>query len=95
MIDSEKTNPPTEQTPILPFERYLQSITDERSRKRFILQIMIAIDVMSEQTMWRYRKGLVKPDMLACGVIAKMIREHSGDAHWTGDNLFPAEFYNK
>lgn len=43
----------------------------------------------------RYLHGTVRPNMLQRREIASVIREHSGDKHWTGDNLFPAAYYAK
>uniref|UniRef100_UPI004056DE65 hypothetical protein n=1 Tax=Alistipes sp. TaxID=1872444 RepID=UPI004056DE65 len=42
----------------------------------------------------RYLHGTVRPGMLQRREIASVIREHSGDKRFTGDNLFPVEFYN-
>lgn len=78
---------------ILPFERYIQSITDRMERRRLIDQIKQAVEITSDSTIWHHRKAHVRPTMLQRREIATIIRRHSGDNNWTADNLFPVEFY--
>lgn len=80
---------------ILPFERYVQSITNLEERKRLCDTCKQAIGIRSDTQLWNYRVGNVRPDILKRRELAKIIRRHSGDNSWTADNLFPGEFYNR
>lgn len=75
----------------LPFAGYIMSLDKEDAR-----QLKRSIELrcgFSEATSSRYLRGLIRPDMLKRREIASMIRKHSGNKEWTGDNLFPVEFY--
>lgn len=78
---------------LLPFEEYLQSISDPFERRVLLDECKHAIGTTSDTTMYFYRIGRRRPDLLKRREIAKVIRRHSGDGSYTADNLFPAEFY--
>ena len=75
-------------------DRYIQSIINLDERKRLCDACKHAVGIRSDTQLWNYRMGNVRPDMLKRRELARIIRRHSGDSSWTGDNLFPVEFYN-
>ncbi len=77
----------------LPFAEYIRGIETEEERARLKQKMMIRCGV-DPSTVSRWINGYFRPDLLKRKEIAAIIRRHSGDASWTGDNLFPAEFYN-
>ena len=89
----EKSRDSNAVVPLLPFERYIQSITNLEERKRLCDTCKQAIGIRSDTQLWNYRVGNVRPDILKRREIAKIIRRHSGNSSYTADNLFPVEFY--
>lgn len=94
-INSKKSSHIEGKAALLPFERYVQSITNLEERKRLCDTCKQAIGIRSDTQLWNYRVGNVRPDILKRRELAKIIRRHSGDNSWTADNLFPGEFYNR
>lgn len=95
ITNSEKSRGNNAVALLLPFERYVQSITNLEERKRLCDTCKQAIGIRSDTQLWNYRVGNVRPDMLKRRELAKIIRRHSGDSSYTTDNLFPVEFYNR
>lgn len=91
----EKSRDSNAVLPLLPFERYIQSITNLEERKRLCDTCKQAIGIRSDTQLWNYRVGNVRPDMLKRRELAKIIRRHSGDNSWTAESLFPAELYKQ
>ena len=91
--NTEKSSRKPSERQIIPFERYVQSISDAYERKAFIDSIMNSCGVLPIMTVWRWRVGNIRPDALKRKEIARVIRRHSGDSSYTADNLFPVEFY--
>ena len=85
ITNSEKSRGRSVKPSILPFEGYLQSISDPLERRVLIDECKHAIGTTSDTTIYFYRIGRRE--------IAKIIRRHSGDSSYTADNLFPVEFY--
>lgn len=52
-----------------------------------------SIGILSDATLWRYRSGSIRPNILQRRQLANIIRRHSGNSSYTADNLFPVEFY--
>ncbi len=78
---------------VLPFEEYIQSVSDPTERRQLFDKLKSSIGILSDATLWRYRSGGIRPNILQRRQIASVIRRHSGDNGWTADNLFPVEFY--
>lgn len=76
----------------LPFAGYIWSL-DEEARRKLVLRISKRAKRESS-VVYRYANGDVRPRGLVLDKIVEIIRKHSGDSSWTGDNLFPVEFYN-
>lgn len=93
ITSTEKSRDSNAVVPLLPFERYIQSITNLEERKRLCDTCKQAIGIRSDTQLWNYRVGNVRPDILKRREIAKIIRRHSGNSSYTADNLFPVEFY--
>lgn len=93
ITNSEKSRGRSVKLSILPFEGYLQSISDPLERRVLIDECKHAIGTTSDTTIYFYRTGRRRPDILKRREIAKIIRRHSGDSSYTADNLFPVEFY--
>lgn len=93
-INIKKSIPIEGKAALLPFEGYIQSIINLDERKRLCDACKHAVGIRSDTQLWNYRMGNVRPDMLKRRELARIIRRHSGDSSWTGDNLFPVEFYN-
>lgn len=77
----------------LPFAEYMNSLPDSEAVP--LKREMERRAGFSAPMTSRYLHGTVRPGMLQRREIASVIREHSGDKHWTGDNLFPAAYYTK
>ena len=93
MTNAKKSRGSDVKVPIIPFEGYLQSISDPLERRVLLDECKHAIGTTSDTTMYFYRIGRRRPDILKRREIAKIIRRHSGDHNCTADNLFPVEFY--
>ena len=93
ITSTEKSRDSNAVVPLLPFERYIQIITNLEERKRLCDTCKQAIGIRSDTQLWNYRVGNVRPDILKRREIAKIIRRHSGNSSYTADNLFPVEFY--
>lgn len=78
---------------VLPFEEYIKSISDPTERRLLFDKLKSSIGILSDATLWRYRSGGIRPNILQRRQIANIIRRHSGDSRYTADNLFPVEFY--
>lgn len=94
-INIKKSIPIEGKDALLPFEGYIQSIINLDERKRLCGACKHAVGIRSDTQLWNYRMGNVRPDMLKRRELARIIRRHSGDSSWTGDKLFPVEFYEK
>ena len=81
----------------LPFADYVLAIkeTDSAKYNALIADIKNATCIRWDYTISRYEKGVSRPSELHRRIIAEVIAKHSGDDSWTGDKLFPAEFYEK
>lgn len=93
-IKTEKSSHNEVQTPILPFGGYVDGIKDEEVRKDLQAEMALALNV-TYTTIRRFVNGVIRPNMLQRRELASVIRRHSGDSSWTGDKLFPVEFYEK
>lgn len=93
--NSKKSSHTEGKAGLSPFEGYIQSIINLDERKRLCDACKHAVGIRSDTQLWNYRMGNVRPDMLKRREIARIIRRHSGDSSWTGDKLFPVEFYEK
>lgn len=93
ITNSEKSRGNNVAVSLLPFERYIQSITNLEERKRFCDTCKQAIGIRSDTQLWNYRVGNVRPDILKRRELARILRRHSGDSSYTAENLFPVEFY--
>ena len=92
-LNIKKSTLKTEKSSDLPFQEYIMSVHSYRARRRLIADLKKAMDVGSDQQIYRFRYGHQQPsDKQKCEA-AKVIRRHSGDGSYTADNLFPAEFY--
>lgn len=78
---------------VLPFEEYIQRVSDPTERRQLFDKLKSSIGILSDATLWRYRSGGIRPNILQRRQIASVIRRHSGDSSYTADNLFPVEFY--
>ena len=78
---------------VLPLEEYIQSITDSTERRLLFDKLKSSIGILSDATLWRYRSGSIRPNILQRRQLANIIRRHSGNSSYTADNLFPVEFY--
>lgn len=78
-----------------PFAEYVLAIkeTDSAKYNALIADIKNATCIRWDYTISRYEKGVSRPSELHRRIIAEVIAKHSGDDSWTGDKLFPAEFY--
>lgn len=64
ITNSEKSRGNNAVALLLPFERYVQSITNLEERKRLCDTCKQAIGIRSDTQLWNYRVGNVRPDML-------------------------------
>lgn len=81
---------------LLPMQGYMSSLVSRRERARLKLQLMEAMGVFSETTWWRWVVDKdYRPSYAQREAAAEVIRRHSGNNAYTGEDLFPEYLYKK
>lgn len=79
---------------LLPMQGYMSSLVSRKERAQLKLNLKVAMGVTSEETWWRWvvaRK--YRPNKAQRDAAAEVIRHHSGNDAYTGDDLFPEYLY--
>ena len=91
---SEKSNTIRSKMSLLPMQGYMSSLVSRKERAQLKLNLKVAMGVTSEETWWRWvvaRK--YRPNKAQRDAAAEVIRHHSGNENYTGDDLFPEYLY--
>lgn len=91
----EKTNQIQANTRLLPMQGYMSSLVSRKDRAHLKLTLMTAMGVTSETTWWRWVvERAYRPTYAQREAAAEVIRHHSGNEAYTGEDLFPEHLYN-
>lgn len=97
-INARKSSRHAAGTQVLPFAGYISEVknTDSTAYHHLIAEIKIQCCIDWDVTIkrWCVDKNR-RPHPGVRNKVAEIIRKHSGDNSWTGDKLFPVEFYEK
>ena len=94
MKNQEKTNAQVSQMRLLPMQGYMSSLVSRRERAKLKLSLMLAMGVASETTWWRWVvEKTYRPSYAQREAAAEVIRHHSGNSAYTGEDLFPEHLY--
>lgn len=94
MKNREKTNAQLSQMRLLPMQGYMSSLVSRKDRAQLKLTLMQAMGVASEVTWWRWVvKKMYRPSYAQREAAAEVIRHHSGNEAYTGEDLFPEYLY--
>lgn len=90
----EKTSASRLQMRLLPMQGYMSSIVSRKERAQLKLTLMGAMGVTSEVTWWRWVVDKAyRPSYAQREAAAEVIRHHSGNEAYTGEDLFPEYLY--
>lgn len=91
---AEKTNQIQANTRLLPMQGYMSSLVSRKDRAHLKLTLMTAMGVASETTWWRWVvERTYRPTYAQREAAAEVIRHHSGNEAYTGEDLFPEYLY--
>lgn len=94
MKNQEKTNTTAAQMRLLPMQGYMSSLVSRKDRAQLKLTLMQAMGVASEVTWWRWVvEKMYRPSYAQREAAAEVIRQHSGNNAYTGEDLFPEYLY--
>lgn len=92
---SQKANKVELNTTLLPLQGYMSTIASRSERANLKLSLMVAMGICSESTFWRMVVAKeYRPDYAKREAAAEVIRKHSGNNAYTGEDLFPEHLYN-
>lgn len=90
----EKTRDSAHLTRILPAQGYLSTIVDRRERIKVKHSLCEAMGIHSDMSFWRFVVGKThRPSFAQREAAAEVIRHHSGNNAYTGEDLFPEHLY--
>lgn len=91
---SEKNNRITSKMTLLPMQGYMASLVSRKERAKLKLDLKVAMGVTSEATWWRWVvEKTYRPTYAQREAAAEVIRHHSGNDAYTGEDLFPEYLY--
>lgn len=80
---------------LLPLQGYMSTIKSRDERITLKHSIMEAMRVHSDASFWRFVVGRTnRPSYAQREAVAVVIRHHSGNETYTGEDLFPEHLYN-
>lgn len=95
MKKGQKTNVNEPKAALLPLQGYMSTIVSRSERANLKLSLMVAMGICSESTFWRMVVAReYRPDYAKREAAAEVIRKHSGNNAYTGEDLFPENLYN-
>lgn len=96
MKTAEKTNQNQVNTRLLPMQGYMSSLVSRKDRAQLKLTLKSAMGVTSETTWWRWVvERTYRPSYAQREAAAEVVRHHSGNNAYTGEDLFPEHLYTK
>lgn len=94
MKNVEKTNRIASRMALLPIQWYMNSIVCRKDRTKLKQDLMVAMGVTSDATWWRWVvEKMYRPSYAQREAAAEVIRNHSGNEAYTGEDLFPEYLY--
>lgn len=94
MKNETKTNETTNNLRLLPMQGYMSSLVSRKDRAQLKLTLMTAMGVASETTWWRWVvEKTYRPSYAQREAAAEVVRHHSGNEAYTGEDLFPEYLY--
>ena len=82
-------------TTLLPLQGYMSTIVSRSERASLKLSLMVAMGICSSSTFYRMVVSRdYRPDYAKREAAAEVIRKHSGNNAYTGEDLFPEHLYN-
>lgn len=94
MKNANKTNETTNNVRLLPMQGYMSSLVSRKDRAQLKLTLMAAMGVASETTWWRWVvEKTYRPSYAQREAAAEVVRHHSGNEAYTGEDLFPEYLY--
>ena len=79
---------------LLPLQGYMSMIASRSDRASLKLSLMTAMGICSESTFYRMVVAReYRPDYAKREAAAEIIRRHSGNSAYTGEDLFPEHLY--
>lgn len=96
MKKSQKANQNEPKTTLLPLQGYMSTLVSRSERASLKLSLMCAMGVSSDSTFWRMVVAReYRPDYAKREAAAEIIRKHSGNDAYTGEDLFPEHLYTQ
>lgn len=80
---------------LMPLQGYMSMIVSRSERASLKLSLMVAMGICSSSTFYRMVVSReYRPDYAKREAAAEVIRKHSGNSAYTGEDLFPEHLYN-
>lgn len=80
---------------LMPLQGYMSTIVSRSERASLKLSLMVAMGICSSSTFYRMVVSReYRPDYAKREAAAEVIRKHSGNNAYTGEDLFPEHLYN-
>jgi hypothetical protein len=93
---NEKSRVTAQLSCIVPMQGYLSSIVDRAERVSVKHNICEAMGIHSDMSFWRFVVGRThRPSYAQREAAAEVVRHHSGNNAYTGEDLFPEHLYTK
>ena len=91
---TENANTNRAKMSLLPMQGYMASLVSRKERAKLKLDLKVAMGVTSEATWWRWVvEKTYRPTYAQREAAAEVIRHHSGNDAYTGEDLFPEYLY--
>lgn len=91
---AENTTANVQKSCILPMQGYLSSIVSREERVRIKAELCAAMGIHSDVSFWRFVVGRThRPSYAQREAAAEVVRTHSGNFAYTGEDLFPEHLY--
>lgn len=91
---AEKSRVTEQLSCILPMQGYLSAIVDRTERVKVKHSLCEAMGIHSDMSFWRFVVGKThRPSYAQREAAAEVIRHHSGNNAYTGEDLFPEHLY--
>ena len=92
--EAENPNDLTQKSSLLHLQVYMSMIVGRDERVKLKGDLCAAMGIHSDQSFWRFVVGRThRPSYAQREAAAEVIRRHSGDARYTGEDLFPEHLY--
>lgn len=94
MEKNTKTTPISSKTKLLPLQGYMSSLVSRAERTKLKMLLMEAMGISSDVSFYRFVVARThRPDYAKREAAAEVIRNHSGNNAYTGEDLFPEALY--